>query len=132
MRYVLRHSVVAVPLLLALAACGGGGGNGGSDPASSDGVDDRQIARALDMRFKGEELIYELESGETCRVIEIAQTTTDVQRILESSENAPRSLATTPDASAGVEFGGPLGTAPSNECVTAAEADLARLSDEVS
>lgn len=125
-------AVAFVVVALAAGGCGGGDRTANTDSPSPRGFDDRKIAKALDLRFEPERsnaLIYEPSPGQRCRVIDIPQTETDVRRVLETSENAPDSLATTPDGGAGVEFVGAFGGSPPEYCVPAAEADLAAMAE---
>jgi hypothetical protein len=113
-------SCLAVAVTLSASGCGADA----DPPPRGTPINDDRIVLALDMRFEGEALIYETASGDECQVIEIAQTPDDVRRLLQTSENAPGSLAKTPDGGAAVEFVGPLGGPPPGACVSAAEADL--------
>jgi hypothetical protein len=110
------RSLCAVAVaVLGVTACGGGG----------DSVTEDQIAETLDLHYEGADYLYDSLAG-TCIVM---QFLTSADQVSEADTgDATEAVATNPDETAGVVFGGVTSTKP-DLCVPYAERDLESLGE---
>lgn len=113
----MREAIVGVALVALLLIGGCGGGDGDS------GYSEDDVADALGLRFEGNDLLYELPSGNDCIVVNILTSEDKVEAAQDEAGAIDSAVATNSSGDVGVEFGGYTGFSP-DECVDPAESDL--------
>jgi hypothetical protein len=110
----LRAAILIGLMAVIIGGCGSGGGSGYTED---------EIAQHLGVYYEGADNLYDTPAG-TCIVTEVMTSEDEV----ESAENGELSeaVATTPDGTAGVAFGGLTSVSP-DTCASYAEEDLANL-----
>ena len=117
----MRLAAALISVGLLLIRCGDDDGSSGS------GFSEDAVAEALDLRFEGADNLYATPEGDC--IVTQALTSSDVVEAAEEEGGLSEAVATNPDGTAGVVFGGVTSVDP-DTCASVAEEDLANLTGD--